>query len=193
MVLDLSLPALQAILAARTAALDEPLHLYAAAARALRPVAPARADFIDAQCGGEVAEDLFDIYREAWDVPTFDEGLVCAADFRRGFLWTFRDHTSSWSQDALARRWFFTSPEAQFARRLELWNADAGEEELTYAREGDYGELVRAIFGDGEGDLVALVSAAFSAAEFSAQRERLVAKDPGLRDLLAWISVQRGS
>ncbi len=203
MVLDLSLPSLQAILAARTAALDEPLALYAAAARELRSVAPARADFIEAQCRGEVAGELFEIYREAWDIPKFDEGLVAATDFRRGFLWTFRDHTASWAQDALAREWFFTAPEARFARRLELWSESAvpggdraggaAAEECTDALEGPHGELVRAIFGDGEGELSALVSPAFSATEFSAQRKRLVARDPGLRDRLAQISIQRGS
>lgn len=193
MVLDLSLPSLQAILAARTAAQDEPLELYLAAARELRPQAPARADFIEAQCNGDEAEELFEIYREAWDIPKFDEGLISAHDFRRGFLWTFRDHDESWTQDKLARQWFFTSPEALFARRLELWSAESGEEELADEREGSYGELVRAIFGDGEGDVGALVSPAFSARDFAFERARLLKNDPELRDLLAQLSIQRGS
>ena len=209
MVLDLSLPPLQAILARRTAALEEPLDLYAAAARELRGTAPARADFIEAQCRGEDAEDLFEIYREAWDIPKFDDALVTVADFRRGFLWTFRDHDPSWAQQALARHWFFTAPEAMFARRLELWTAKAadaktagadevggesdGEEECSDEREGSYRELVRIIFGGGEGDLGALVSPAFTSGEFATLRGRLLESDPHLRQPLAAISIQRGS
>ena len=193
MVLDLSLPSLQAILDARSASLDEPLSLYEAAARELRPSAPARADFIEAQCRGEEATELFEIYREAWGIPKFDEGLVTAADFRRGFLWTFRDHTSAWSHDVEARDWFYTSPEARFARRLELWSEDDGDEECTDSREGPWAQLVRAMFSDGQDDLAALVSPVFSAAEFGAFRKQLLEDAPELQDLLSQISIQRGS
>lgn len=193
MLLDLSLPSLQAILARRTAALDEPVELYEAAARELRQTSPARAELIERQCRGEPAEDLFEIYREAWDVPKFDDGLVVAEDFRNGFLFTFRDHTTSWAQDQIARLWFFTSPEAQFARRYELWSADSGQDECALSLEGSYRDLVRAVFSDGDGDLEALVSPAFSAREFDAWRKRLVEQDPELREVLLAIAVERGS
>ena len=181
MVLDLSLPSLQAILAARTPALDEPLALYQAAAQELRPEAPARADFIEAQCRGEVAGDLFGIYREAWDIP---EGLATAEDFQRGFLRVFRD-----DGDPAWRQWFFTSAEARFARSFEF-EAAGGD---TIVAEGDWPDLIRAIFADGQGDLLALVSPAFSAAEFASLRKQLLADDPARAADLARISVLRGS
>ncbi len=177
--LDLSMPSLQAILAAR-ASLDDPLELYRDAARALRPTAPARADFVDAQCRGEVAEELFGIYREAWDIP---EGLPAADDFRRGFLQVFRD-----DGEPDSRHWFFTSPEARFARSFEF---EDGSE--TVVLEGAWEDLVRALFADGQGDLAALVSPAFGAAEFSSLRKQLVAEDPSLADELSQLSVLRGS
>jgi hypothetical protein len=178
--LDLSLPSLQAILASRTAALDEPVALYEAAARELRPTAPARADFIEAQARGEVADDLFGIYREAWDIP---EGLATADDFHRGFLRVFRDEG-----DPDARRWFFTSPEAFFARSYEFQDGSD-----TVVLEGDWGDLIRAIFADGKGDVAALVSPAFGAAEFRALRQQLLEQDPALAAELSRISVRRGS
>lgn len=190
MVLDLSLPSLQALLAARTAALSEPLALYAAAARDLRGAAPARASFIEAQCRGEEAADLFDLYREAWDVPRFDEVVLNAGDFRRGFLWTFRDFTTSWA-DGAAREWFCTAPEAQFARRLELWSGAEGDERCTATLEGSYAELVRRLFEGGA--LEALLSPVFGAAEFAAHRERLGETDPGLRARLTGLAIRRGS
>lgn len=193
MVLDLALPSLAALLPRRTLELDEPLALYEAVIRDLRELAPARAEFIERQCAGEVADDLFDRYAEAWGIPTFEEDLVSASDFRRGFLYVFRDHTDSWSENLLARHWFYTSPEAQFARRYELWSAEEGEEEERVdLREGDYRSIVHGLFEEGE-EYAALVSPAFGAAEFSQIARKLRANDPDLAPVLSEIAVQRGS
>ena len=67
------------------------------------PSARARAAFIRLQCNGIDTEDLFDAYREGWGIPKFEDDLVSFQDFRNGFLWTFRDHTSSWNEDHEAR------------------------------------------------------------------------------------------
>jgi len=193
MVLDLALPSLTAILAARSAQLDEPLALYQAAALELRDEAPARAEFIERQCAGEVAEDLFDRYREAWGIAPFQDDLVSAHDFRRGFLYVFRDHTDSWDDNLLARHFFYTSAEAQFARRYELWALDHDDsEERVDLREGTWRSIVHELFHEEE-EYAALVSPAFGAAEFSEIARKLRAKEPELKDVLAEIAVQRGS
>ncbi len=193
MVLDLALPSLGAILSARTLALDEPLALYAAAARDLRDEAPARAEFIERQCAGEIAEDLFDRYREAWGITPFEDDLVSAHDFRRGFLYVFRDHTDSWSDNLLARHFFYTSAEAQFSRRYELWAVDHDEtEERVDLREGSWRSIVHGLFHEEE-EYAALVSPAFGAAEFSEIARKLRAEEPDLKEVLAEIAVQRGS
>jgi len=107
--------------------------------------AKARAAFIRLQIGGINTEDLFEEYRESWGIPKFDEDLVNIGDFKNGFLWTFRDHTSSWREDMEAREWFYTNMEAQFARRYEFWSSDHGPEEMILMESGDYKNILYSI------------------------------------------------
>jgi hypothetical protein len=102
----------------------------------------ARGTLIRLQCQGLEAEDLFEAYRESWGIPKFQEDLLTASDFRNGFLWTFRDHTTSWSEDQEARNWFYTNIEARFARKYEFWSIDRGPEEVLFRKSGKYKEIL---------------------------------------------------
>jgi hypothetical protein len=146
--LDLSL--VEELLAARRPDESEPVELYLRAADRLEAAGHApRAEFIRRQCAGEPAAELFALHRVAWGIPELSEQLIVAADFRRGFLHTFRDHTDSWSDNQHARRWFFTSPEARFAVRYEMWSWDDSPEERIEERVAPYREIVFGLLDDG--------------------------------------------
>jgi hypothetical protein len=117
--LDLSNPHLKAVLQSRRDDGSEALAPYIAVASYLEkldePAARTRATFIRRQCKGDVAKKLFEDQREVWGIPRFAEDLVTARDFHWGFLFRFRDHGTSWSDDERAREWFYTSPEAHTA------------------------------------------------------------------------------
>jgi hypothetical protein len=123
--------------------------------------ANARAAFIRLQIGGIDTEDLFEEYRESWGIPKFKEDLVTIDDFKNGFLWTFRDHTTSWSEDTEARKWFYTNIEARFARRYEFWSCDRGPEEMLLLESGDFKNILLSIINKHE-DFSPLISPVFS-------------------------------
>jgi hypothetical protein len=110
----------------------------------------ARGTFIRLQCQGLEAEDLFEAYRENWGIPRFQEGLLAVSDFRNGFLWTFRDHTTSWSEDQEAREWFYTNFEARFAREYEFWSDDHGSEKVLFRQSGKYKEILLSLIREAE-------------------------------------------
>jgi hypothetical protein len=123
--------------------------------------AKARASFIRLQIKGVDAEDLFEEFRESWGIPKFEEDLVTVQDFRNGFLWTFRDHTTSWSEDDEAREWFYTHVEARFARRYEYWARDHGPELMLLLESGAYKNILKSIITK-HGDYSPLISPVFS-------------------------------
>lgn len=126
--------------------------------------ANARASFIRLQCKGLNTEDLFEEYRESWGIPKFDEDLVNVDDFKNGFLWTFRDHTTSWTEDVEARHWFYTNIEARFARRYEFWSCDHGPEEMILMESGDYKSILWSIINK-HADYTPFISPVFSQVE----------------------------
>ena len=69
-------------------------------------------------------------------------------DFKNGFLFTFRDHTTSWCEDREARDWFFTSVEARFTRHYEFWACDNGPEEILFNTSGSYKDIMWTILRD---------------------------------------------
>ena len=125
--------------------------------------AKARAAFIRFQIAGIDAEDIFEEYRESWGIPVFQDDLVSIGDFRNGFLWTFRDHSTSWSEDVEARNWFYTNTEARFARRYEFWACDHGPEEIVFRKRGDYKSILLSIVEDA--DFGPFISPVFSRTE----------------------------
>ncbi len=110
----------------------------------------ARGTLIRLQCQGLEAEDLFEAYRESWGIPAFQENLLTVSDFKNGFLWKFRDHTSSWSEDEEAREWFYTNIEARFIREYEFWTDDRGSEERMFVKSGSYKEILSALIQEAE-------------------------------------------
>ncbi len=88
-------------------------------------------------------------HRRAWSIPDFAENLIAANDFRRGFLYTFRDHSDSWSDNLAARDWFFTSPEARFAVRYQLWSSEDDGERCVEEHVGTYKQIVDALLDAG--------------------------------------------
>lgn len=107
--------------------------------------AKTRAAFIRLQCAELDTEDLFAEYSETWGIPSFEEDILGVQDFRNGFLWTFRDHSSSWSEAEEAREWFYTHVEARFARRYEFWAKDHGPEEMIVLESGEYKKMLWSI------------------------------------------------
>jgi hypothetical protein len=126
--------------------------------------AKTRAAFIKLQCKGTDTEDLFNEYSESWGIPKFEDELVAYRDFRNGFLWTFRDHSTSWNEDEEARTWFYNHPEGRFARRYEYYSGDTGPEELLLIESGEYKHILRCIVKKHE-DFSPLISPVFSKSE----------------------------
>jgi hypothetical protein len=122
-----------------------------------------RAKFIREQCVDGSDKEIFDKHREDWDIWNFDENILSVEDFKRGFLWCFRDHTTSWNDNQKAKTWFLTSPEGLFVRRYEFWTWDRGYDECIEVREGSYKEILISLLKDG--DYEVLSSPVFSKAE----------------------------
>lgn len=112
------------------------------------PSSISRAEFIKCQCEGKDATVLFEEHRESWGIPKFKESLLTADDFKNGFLYTFRDHTTSWSEDMQAREWFYTHIEARFVNKWELWSCDQGFEEVVLKESGEYKNILLAFIND---------------------------------------------
>jgi hypothetical protein len=158
---------IESLAQARRPDLSEPLDAYLRVAEALEKTArheeKARASFIRDQCRGFDGRTLFSRYQEKWGIPKFKEALVDAADFRRGFLFCFRDHSANWADSAEAWKWFLSSPEAAFIRRYEYWTRDKGPARCLRVYEGSYREVLKLLLK--EGRLEVLVSPAIPAAE----------------------------
>ncbi len=122
-----------------------------------------RADFIRKQCNGDSGDKIFNENRETWGIPKFNEDLIKADDFKRGFLYKFRDHTTSWTDNQKAKDWFLNSFEARFVQIYELWSCDNGPEEIIETRTGDYKTILKSLLADG--DYEVLTSSAFSKRE----------------------------
>jgi len=138
----------------RTDDLSEPTDIYLKVAEFLKhqreDIYVSRAQFITEQCLDEPGEEIFSRYRELWGIPQFDENIVSINDFRRGFLFTFREHTTEWSDNQIAKEWFLTSFEARFIRRYELWTWQSGFDECLEIRKGSYKEILQSLIKDGD-------------------------------------------
>ena len=153
----------------RTTDLSEPVDLYLRAAEELEATHRhnyiTRANFIREQCNGKSGNEIFDKYREDWGIWDFKENLITIDDFKRGFLWRFRDHTTSWCDNQKAKSWFLTSLEALFVRRYEFWTCDNGKDECIEVREGSYKEILVSLLKDQ--DYEVLCSPVFSKTELT--------------------------
>jgi hypothetical protein len=139
----------------------------------------ARGTLIRLQCQGLEAEDLFEAYRESWGIPIFQENLLTVSDFKNGFLWKFRDHTSSWNEDQEARDWFYTSIEARFVQKYEFWSDDRGSEEMLFWKSGKYKEILSALIL--EADFGPLISPVFTKEELQSFIDRHDEDDLGIQ------------
>ncbi len=153
----------------RTNNLSEPLDIYLKIINELEatnnPTYISRAKFINEQLSGNDVQEIFNANREAWGVDNFDEDILTADDFKRGFLFCFRDHTTSWSDNQKAKTWFLNSNEAMFVRRYEFWTCDDGFDECIDVREGSYKEIILSLLRDG--DYEVLSSPVFSKEELN--------------------------
>jgi hypothetical protein len=104
--------------------------------------AKTRASFIRMQCDSIDTEDFFEQHRENWGIPKFKEDLITVGDFKNGFLYTFRDHSTSWCEDVEARDWFFNNVEARFVRQYQFWACDNGQDEILLSTSGDYKSIM---------------------------------------------------
>ena len=120
-----------------------------------------RADFIRNQDAKN-----FDENRQVWGTPNFLENLVRIDDFKNGFLWRFRAHTTSWSHNQHADAWFYTSLETRSITRYEFWNCDEGPEKLDFVLYGNYKSILQQLLADHVYEV--LVSPAFSTGELTA-------------------------
>jgi hypothetical protein len=150
--------------------LSEPHNLYKEIAAALekfnRHDLKARASFIRDQCAGFEARPIFQKYREKWGIPIFRDDLVNLGDFKRGFLYRFRDHVDAMTDSAQAKHWFLHSEEARMTRRYERWSREGGFDECKLVIEGNYKEILVQLLG--QGDYAALQSAVFSKSDLDA-------------------------
>jgi hypothetical protein len=142
------------------------------------PSIKSRGTFIRLQCQGLEAEDLFEAYRESWGIPVFLEGLISVTDFRNGFLWTFRDHSTSWGEDQEARDWFYTNIEARFVLQYEYWSDDRGSEEVIFRKSGRYKEILSSLIEEAE--FGPLISPVFSKEELQSFIDRHDEDDLGI-------------
>ena len=153
----------------RTVDFSEPTTLYLELVNQLEAtnnkINIARGYFIRVQIDGKDGKEIFNEYHEKWGIPKFEENILTVDDFKRGFLWRFRDHTTSWGDNQKAKAWFLTSPEARFVRRYEFWTWDNGFDECIEIREGSYKEILSSLLKDG--DFEVLSSPSFSSEELT--------------------------
>ncbi|GAB2720765.1 hypothetical protein GCM10011495_36150 [Hymenobacter frigidus] len=90
----------------------------------------------------------FNANREAWGIPSFSEGLVEIDDFKNGFLWKFRAHTTSWNHNQHADEWFHTSLEARSVTRYEFRNCDEGPGKVDFVLTGNYKSILQQLLAD---------------------------------------------
>jgi len=123
--------------------------------------AKTRAEFIKLQCAQKNVKQFFEEHRESWGIPKFEEDLLTSDDFKNGFLWTFRDHSTSWCEDGEARDWFFNSSEARFTKHYQFWACDDGFDEILLSTSGDYKSIMWTIVKEYQ-DYSALASPVFT-------------------------------
>ena len=107
----------------------------------------------------------FNANREAWGIPNFSEELVEIDDFKDGFLWRFRAHTTSWGDNQHADEWFYTSLEARSVTRYEFWDCDERPEKADVVFTGTYKTILQQLFADHVHEV--LISPAFSKDELA--------------------------
>ncbi|MDQ2793875.1 MAG: hypothetical protein M3Y12_07700 [Bacteroidota bacterium] len=107
--------------------------------------------------------DNFNANREVWGIPNFSEELVEIDDFKNGFLWRFRAHTTSWNDNQHADGWFYTSLEARSVTRYEFWECDEGTEKANVVFTGTYKYILKQLLADHIHEV--LISPAFSKEE----------------------------
>ena len=90
----------------------------------------------------------FNANRVAWGIPNFSEELVEIDDFKNGFLWRYRAHTTSWGHNQRADEWFYTSLEARTITRYEFWDCDEGPEKVDFVLTGDYKTILEQILSE---------------------------------------------
>lgn len=134
--------------------------------------AKSRADFIRKQ-----SDDNFNLNRESWGIPNFTEDLVAIEDFENGFLWKFRAHTTSWSENQYADQWFYTSLEARSVKRYEFWNCDEGPDRMDFYFEGNYKSILLQLLADHVHEV--LISPVFSVKELTEYIARFSQEEEG--------------
>ena len=107
----------------------------------------------------------FNANREAWGIPNFSEELVEIDDFKDGFLWRFRAHTTSWGNNQHADEWFYTSLEARSVTRYEFWDCDERPEKADVVFTGTYKTILQQLLADHVHEV--LISPAFSKDELA--------------------------
>lgn len=107
----------------------------------------------------------FNANREAWGIPNFSEELVEIDDFKDGFLWRFRAHTTSWGDNQHADEWFYTSLEARSVTRYEFWDCDERPEKADVVFTGTYKTILQQLLADHVHEV--LISPAFSKDELA--------------------------
>jgi hypothetical protein len=122
--------------------------------------AKTRASFIRSQ-----DVENFNANREAWGIPNFAEELVEYNDFKDGFMWRFRAHSTSWGENQYADEWFLTSIEARSITRYEFWNCDEGPDTLDFAIDGDYKSILSQLLAEKVYEV--LISPVFSREELA--------------------------
>lgn len=153
----------------RCSELCDNLDLYRSFANLLKQhhseAAQTRAEFILRQSEGDVSEDFFLKHCEKWGIPVFREELLTATDFKYGFLWTFRDHSTSFGEDQEARNWFYTHKEAQFIMRYQFWDWSNDDKEIVYDHSGNYSSIIRMMVQQQQYE--ALISPVFSKSDLT--------------------------
>ena len=140
---------------------EDYLHFAERLTKLGNAAARSRAEFITMQCQRIECHDFFEAHCESWGIPKFEEDLLTASDFKNGFLFTFRDHSTSWGEDVEARGWFFNSIEARFARHYQFWACDNGPEEMLLSASGNYKSIMWTIVKEYQ-DYSALASPIFN-------------------------------
>lgn len=159
---------LDTVIQLRTNDLSESIDIYLDFAGKLSQLdnesARTRSAFIRMQCEGIDTEDFFEQHRESWGIPRFEEDLLMVDDYKNGFLFTFRDHSTSWCEDGKARDWFFKNIEARLVRHYQFWACDKGPKEILLSTNGDYKKIMWTIVQDYQ-DYSALESPTFTKQE----------------------------
>jgi hypothetical protein len=107
----------------------------------------------------------FNANRGAWGIPNFSEEPVTIDDFKNGFLWRFRAHTTSWGDNQHADEWSYTSLEARSVTRYEFWDCDEGPEKADIVLTGTYKAILQQLLKEHVYEV--LISPAFSKGELA--------------------------